>query len=85
MGHHSLLGFEAAAGAHGFEHLSHLGVLAEEVVDLPDGGSGAAGDALAAASVDDLAFSPSIFQPICYQRGRTTSSRIGDLQDGLRH
>ena len=52
--HHALLGFEAGAGAHGFEHFAHLGVLAEEVVDLLHGGSGAAGDALAAASVDDL-------------------------------
>ena len=52
--HHGLLGLDAAAGAHGFEHFSHLGVLAEEVVDFLDGGSGAAGDALAAATVDDL-------------------------------
>jgi len=54
LGHEELLGFEAAAGAHGLEHFAHLGVLAEEVVDLLDGGSGAAGDALAAAPVDDL-------------------------------
>jgi len=54
LGHEALLGFEAAAGAHGLEHFAHLGVLAEEVVDLLDGGSGAAGDALAAATVDDL-------------------------------
>jgi hypothetical protein len=47
-------GFEAGAGAHGFEHFAHLGVLAGAVVDLLDGGSGAAGDALAAAAVDDL-------------------------------
>jgi hypothetical protein len=52
--HHALLGFDATAAAHGFEHLSHLGVLAEEVVDLLDGGTGAAGDALAAASVDEF-------------------------------
>jgi len=32
----------------------HLDVLAEEVVDLLDGGSGAAGNALAATAVDDL-------------------------------
>jgi hypothetical protein len=39
LGHEALLGFEAAAGAHGLEHFAHLGVLAEEVVDLLDGGS----------------------------------------------
>lgn len=54
MLHHALLGFDATAGAHGFEHFAHLGVLTEEVVDLLNGGSGAAGDALAAAAVDDL-------------------------------
>jgi hypothetical protein len=45
------LGFHAASAAHGFEGLSHLGVLAEEVVDVLDGGSGAVGYALAAAVV----------------------------------
>ena len=54
LAHHALLGFDAAAAAHGLEHLAHLGVLAEEVVDVLDGGAGAAGDALAAAAVDDL-------------------------------
>ncbi len=43
----------ASAGAHGLEHFAHLLVLAEEVVDLLDGGAGAEGDALAAAAVDD--------------------------------
>jgi hypothetical protein len=41
LGHHALLGLHAAAGAHGLEHLAHLGVLAEEVVDLLHGGAGA--------------------------------------------
>jgi hypothetical protein len=45
---------QAAAAAHGFEHLLHLGVLAEEVVDLLDGGARASGDALAAAAVDEF-------------------------------
>src|ERR1035441_3891719 len=54
LGHEALLGFEAAAGAHGLEHFAHLGVLAEQVVDVLDGGAGAAGDALAAAAVGDL-------------------------------
>jgi len=54
LAHHALLGFDAAAGAHGFEHLSHLAVLAEEVVDVLHGGAGAGGDALAAAAVDEL-------------------------------
>ena len=40
----------ASAGAHGLEHFAHLLVLAEEVVDLLDGGVGAEGDALAAAA-----------------------------------
>jgi hypothetical protein len=44
LGHEALLGFKAAAGAQGLEHFAHLGVLAEEVVDRLDGGSGAAGD-----------------------------------------
>ena len=51
-----MLGFHAAAAghaAHAFEEFGHLGVLAEEVVDLLDGGAGAEGDALAAAAVDD--------------------------------
>jgi hypothetical protein len=43
----------ASAGAHGLEHFAHLLVLAEEVVDLLDGGAGAEGDALAVAAVDD--------------------------------
>ena len=54
LGHHSLLGLYTTAGAHGLEHFAHLDVLAEEVVDLPDGGAGAAGDALAAAAVDEF-------------------------------
>jgi len=52
LGHEALLGF-GAAGAHGFEHLAHLGVLAEEVVDLLDGGARTLRDALAAAAVDE--------------------------------
>ena len=50
-----MLGFGAAgeAAAHAFEEFGHLGVLAEEIVDLLDGGAGAEGDALAAAAVDD--------------------------------
>ena len=50
------MGFYAAAhaAAHGFEHFGHLGVLAEEVVDLLDGDAGAGGDALAAAAVDEV-------------------------------
>ncbi len=43
----------AAAGAHGFEHFAHLGVLAEEVVDLGDLNACTQGDAFAAAAVDD--------------------------------
>jgi len=54
LAHHALLGFDAAASAHGLEHLSHLGVLAEEVVDVLHGGAGAFGDALAPVAVDDL-------------------------------
>jgi|HubBroStandDraft_6_1064221.scaffolds.fasta_scaffold21839_2 hypothetical protein len=38
--------------AHGLEHLPHLSVLAEQVVDFLHAGAGAAGDALAAAAVD---------------------------------
>ncbi len=34
--------------------LRHLGVLAEEVVDLLDGGAGAGGDAFSAAAVDEV-------------------------------
>jgi hypothetical protein len=45
---------QAAAAALGFKHLLHLGVLAEEVVDLLDGGARASGDALAAAAVDEF-------------------------------
>ena len=41
-------------GAHHFEHFAHLGVLLEEIVDLLDGGSGAGGDAFAAAAVDEF-------------------------------
>ena len=52
MLHHALLGFDTTAAAHGLEHLSHLGVLAEEVVDLLHGGAGAERDAFAAAAVD---------------------------------
>ena len=50
-----MLGFHASAAghaAHAFEEFGHLGVVAEEVVDLLGGGAGADGDALAAA-VDD--------------------------------
>jgi hypothetical protein len=43
-----------AAAAHGFKRLLHLGVLAEEVVNLPDGGARASGDAFAAAAVDEF-------------------------------
>jgi hypothetical protein len=39
LAHHSLLGFDASASAHGFEHFAHLGVLAEEVVDVLDRGA----------------------------------------------
>ena len=52
LAHEALLHF-ASAAAHGLEHLAHLLVLAEEVVDLLDGGAAAEGDALAAAAVDD--------------------------------
>ena len=48
-----MLGFQASAAAYGLEHFGHLGVLAEEVVDLGDFDAGAEGDAFAAASVDD--------------------------------
>jgi hypothetical protein len=53
LGHESLPGFHAAghAGAHAFEEFGHLGVLAEEVVDLLHRGAGAERDALAAAAV----------------------------------
>ena len=54
LAHHALLGFDAAAAAHGLEHLAHLGVLAEEVVDVLHGGAAAAGYALAAVAIDDL-------------------------------
>jgi len=53
LAHEALLHFGASAGAHGFEHLAHLGMLLEEVVDLGDLDAGAEGDALAAAAVDD--------------------------------
>src|SRR5262249_38668879 len=43
-----------AGFAHVLEHLSHLGVLAEELVDFLDSGARSAGDAFAAAAVDDL-------------------------------
>lgn len=46
-----MLGFGAAAAAYGLEHFAHLGVLAEKVVDVLDGGPGAARDAFAAAAV----------------------------------
>ena len=52
-----MLGFHASAAghaAHAFEEFGHLGVLAEEVVDLADDGArGGDGDAFAAAAVDD--------------------------------
>lgn len=54
LAHHALLGFDATAGAHGLEHLAHLAVLAEEVVDVLHGGAGASGDALAAVAVDEF-------------------------------
>jgi hypothetical protein len=50
-----LLGLHAATAchaAHASEEFGHLGVLAEEVVDLLDGGAGAEGDALASAAID---------------------------------
>ena len=54
LAHEPLLHFgHATARAHALEHFAHLGVLAEEIVDLLDGGAGAEGDALAAAAVDD--------------------------------
>src|SRR5215469_2832383 len=40
--------------AHVFKHLLHLSVLAEKIVNLLHRGAGAAGDAFAAAAVDDL-------------------------------
>ena len=43
-----------AAFAHLLEHLGHLGVLTEEVVDVLDFGAGALGDTLAAAAGDDF-------------------------------
>jgi hypothetical protein len=54
LGHEALLHLYAATAAHHLEHLSHLGVLAQEVVDVLYGGSAAAGDAFAAVAVDDL-------------------------------
>src|SRR5258708_7371316 len=54
LGHHALLGFDAASSTHSFEELSHLGVLAQEVVYVLDGGAGAFGYALAPVAVDDL-------------------------------
>jgi len=54
LAHEALLHFDAATAAHHLEHFAHLGVLAEEVVDVLDRGSAAAGDALAAVAVDDL-------------------------------
>jgi hypothetical protein len=73
LGHHALLGFDAAAGSHGFEHVAHLGVLAEEAVDLMDGGSGAAGDALAAAAVDDLVVASASRRPMAVRRRSSTA------------
>ena len=40
--------------AHLLEHLSHLRVLAQQIVHFLHAGAGAAGDALAAAAVDDF-------------------------------
>jgi len=54
LAHEALLHLDAATAAHHLEHFAHLGVLAEEVVDVLDRGSAAAGDALAAVAVDDL-------------------------------
>jgi hypothetical protein len=51
LGHEALLGFHAASAchaAHAFEHLGHLGVLAEEVVGLIDRRAASSGDGLAA-------------------------------------
>jgi hypothetical protein len=39
LAHHTLLGFHAAAAAHGLEYFSHLGVLAKKVVDVLHGGA----------------------------------------------
>ena len=52
LAHQALLHL-AAAAAHRFEHLTHLGVLFEDVVDLADLHACALRDALAAAAVDD--------------------------------
>lgn len=54
LAHHALLGFDAASAADRFEHFAHLGVLAEEVVDLLDRCAGAGGDAFAAGAVDEF-------------------------------
>src|SRR5258708_23695818 len=40
--------------AHVFEHLAHLDVLPQKLIDLLHGGPGAAGDAFAAAAVYDF-------------------------------
>jgi len=48
------LGLHASAAAHGFEHFGHLGVLAEEVVNLLHRGAASCGDAFAAAAVDEV-------------------------------
>jgi len=52
LAHEALLHF-AAPAAHRFEHLAHLGVLFEDVVDLAHLHACALRDALAAAAVDD--------------------------------
>jgi hypothetical protein len=49
---------EKSALAYTFEHLPHLRVLAQELIDLLHAGSGAGGDALAAAAGDDLMVVP---------------------------
>src|SRR5258708_612070 len=54
LAHHALLGLYTTARAHGLEHLSHLAVLTEEVVDLLHAGAGAGGYAFAAAAVDEF-------------------------------
>src|SRR6516225_9111139 len=46
--------FRQAAFAQLLEHLAHLRVLAEKLVDILHTGSGAGGDALAARTGDDL-------------------------------
>src|SRR5215831_21250697 len=51
---HSRQATREAGLAHLLEHLFHLRVLAEQIVDFLNAGAGSAGDALAPASIDDL-------------------------------